>query len=189
MRVRPLPDLEKRTSNCDRPADAPIRLTAPGRSRGSAPRFRDGRDTESWASALLAAGALQLHVGVAESEMHSVADEVAHLLVERAGDGVGHVDVLILPLPQPSERIREENAVAPFIAAIRAGAVERTAHPEQDRTGGHRGGDDFVGTRLATGGPQMASRNDQRATVSYGEVAYRPHAGQDHARAWHFEKL
>src|SRR5271154_4837151 len=161
MRVRPLPDLEKRKSNCDRPAAAPSQPTAPGRSRASAPRFRDGRDTESWASALLAASALQLHVGVAESEMHLVADEVAHLLVERAGNVVGHVDVLILLLPQPSERVRQEDAVTPIVAAIRARAMECTAHPEQDRAGGHRGGDDFLGERLTTGGPQMASRDDQ----------------------------
>ena len=67
--------------------------------------------------------------------------------------------------------------------------MQRPAHPEQHGSRRHLGRNDFIGTRLATRRPQMAAGNDLRSAVRRSEIGNRPHAGEDHSRARHFEKL
>src|SRR5579862_3868650 len=102
--------------------------------------------------------------------MHLVADKVAHLFVECPRDLARHVDILILLLPQPSKRVRQEDAVAPLVCSIRAGAMQSAAHPEQDGPSRHRSGNDFIGPRNAIRRPEMATGNYMRTAVGLGEI-------------------
>src|SRR3984957_14760465 len=144
---------------------------------------------KSSASALLAATRSHRYVRIADSKVHLVADQVAHLFVECPRDLAGDVDILILLLPQPPKRVRKEDSVAPLVGPICAGAMQSAAHPEQHGPGRHRGRNDFIGPRDAIGGPQMAAGNYKRAAVGFGEIGYRPHAGENHSRERHLEKL
>ena len=63
--------------------------------------------------------------GISEAEplMHLVADQIAQLPWQSPREFGRNVDVLVLLLAQPSERVGEEHAVAPRVRSVCARTV------------------------------------------------------------------
>src|SRR6266404_350222 len=93
------------------------------------------------------------HVGEAEAAMQLVADQIAKLLRQSPREFRRNIEILVLFLAQPSERIGKKHAVAPLVGAVRARPVQSSTHPDKHRARRHLARCDLVTARLASRGP------------------------------------
>src|SRR5262249_61970109 len=93
---------------------------------------------------------------------------------ERARDGGGYGEIVVLLGPQPPERVADVYAAPPAIGRrVRAAAVNRRAQVDDGGAGAHDRIGDLVVLRMAVGRPAMTAGDDARRAVRPVEVDQR----------------